>query len=30
MFFFKDWSADESVRNDFEQTTVATGYYGNY
>ena len=24
----QDWSADPSVRNDFEQTTVATGYYG--
>lgn len=24
---WKEWSASESLRNDFEQTTVATGYY---
>ncbi|CAH3196218.1 unnamed protein product [Porites evermanni] len=24
---WKEWSADESVRNDFEKNTVAVGYY---
>lgn len=27
---FQEWSADESVRNDFEKNTVAVGYYGMY
>lgn len=28
ILFFKDWCVDGSVRKDFEETSVATVYYG--